>query len=528
MRRTTHASAHNRLLRTLRLLALAVVPVLAAAAPDLPATAEAALREAREAARADRHGAAIEAYARAMAAAPGQRPAWLVEYADQHTWAGRLDEAVALYREAAATPDRGQARRALVGLGRALSWQGRHAAATARYREALAIDPADAEARRGLARVLSWRGHHHEAAALMQAHMAAQPGDHEARWVLAESLEWMGRADRALAVLREPAGGAHATADTAGRAPERVAAKRRDLQAALRPALRLDLRSFDRSDGLAIDEQALSGRTAVAQGRGHAGARLSQARYQPQPGTGASTARIRVQRLGLEGRWRFDDRLEWNADLGLDRIDSAGPGGDHDRLTWSTWITLWPRDGLRLDLSSTRYTFDSEITLRQGLTATQTALSADLTPDDRLLFGAKVEQTRHADGNTRQGGELQARWRAWPAPRAWLGARVLQWRFDRPGQPGYYNPARYRSVELTLQASGWTDAGLYWELRFAPGRETEGGGSSRGIRSGSALLAWTPRPGSTLELAYDHTTSRTQPGSGFARGIARLTLQQRL
>jgi hypothetical protein len=105
---------------------------------------------------------------------------------------------------------------------------------------------------------------------------------------------------------------------------------------------------------------------------------------------------------------------------------------------------------------------------------------------------------------------------------------VLQWQFDRPGQPGYYNPARYQAVELTLEASGWTGAGLYWALRFAPGRETEGGSASRGIRSGSALLAWTPRPGSTLELAYDHSTSRTQPGSGFARGIARLTLQQRL
>lgn len=523
------ALAHLR--RAWRLLALAAAAVLAVpalAAPALPPEAEAALQQAREAARADRHGAAIEAYARAIAAAPGQRTAWLLEYADQHTWAGRLDEAVALYQEALAGADRRQAGRALVGLARALSWQGRHAAATGRYREALALDPGDDEARRGLARVLSWRGHHHEAAALMQAHLAAQPGDPEARWILAESLEWMGRPDRALAVLHAPAGGAHATAEAGGRGPERVAARRGDLQAALRPALRLDLRQFDRSDGLAIDEQALSGRTALAQGRGHAGARLSQARYQPQPAPGGTAPGIRVQRLGMGGRWRFHDRLEWNADLGLDRIDSAGPGADHDKLTWSTWLTLWPRDGLRLDLSSTRHTFDSEITLRQGLTATQTALSADLTPDDRLLFGAKVEQTRHADGNTRQGGELQARWRAWPAPRAWLGARVLQWRFDRPGQPGYYNPARYRSVELTLQASGWTDAGLYWELRFAPGRETEGGGTSRGIRSGSVLLAWTPRPGSTLELAYDHSTSRTQPGSGFARGIARLTLQQRL
>jgi hypothetical protein len=238
--------------------------------------------------------------------------------------------------------------------------------------------------------------------------------------------------------------------------------------------------------------------------------------------------RIHVQRLGLEGRWRFDDRLEWNGDLGLDRIDSVGATGDHDQATWSTWLTWWPRDGLRLDLSSARQTFDSEITLRQGLVATQTALSADLAPDDLHRLSAKVEQTGYSDGNQRQGWELQGRRRLLAQPRLWLGVRMAQWRFDQPGQPGYYNPARYRAVELPLQASGWLTPGLYWELRFVPGRETEAGSASRSIRSGAAQLAWSPRPGTTLELAYDHSTSRTQPGSGFSRGIARLSVKQRL
>ena len=464
--------------------------------------------------------AALAASLAPLPAAAGQG---LVEQADRHTWDGRLDEAVALYRQARTHSERRVALRAHTGLGRALSWQGRHIAATAAYREALALDPDDAEARRGLARVLSWRGHPQEAVALMQAQRERDPRDREAAWILAESLEWMGRGDRARALLRaQVAAERDDTSDDT-----RAAGKLAELEAALRPELRVDLRDFQRSDGLAIDEQAVAGRLPLADGRGHAGARVSQARYRPTA-SAAGTTRIHVQRLGAEGRWRFTDRLEWNGELGLDRIDSVGSAGDHDPLTWSTWLTLWPRDGLRLDLSSARSSFDSEITLRQGLVATQTALSADLVPDDLHLLHGQVEQTRYSDGNRRQGWALRAQRRLLPQPRLWAGVRLAHWRFEQPGQPGYYNPARYRSVELLLQASGWAAPGLYWELRFAPGRETEDGQAARDIRSGSAQLAWRLRPATTLELAYDHSSSRTQPGSGFARGIARLTLKQRL
>ncbi len=458
-----------------------------------------------------------------LAPAPADASPRLDE-ADRLSWDGRLDEAVALYRQVTTSADPQEARRAHAGLGRALSWQGRQRAATAAWRAALALDPGDAEARRGLARTLSWRGHQHEAAALMQARRAEDARDEEAAWILAESLEWMGRGDRALGVLRSQA----AADGAAGKADSRAARKLATMEAALRPELRIDLRDFERSDGLAIAEQALAARQPLADGRGHAGARLSQARYRPDAGGAGTATLIRVQRLGLDGRWRFDDRLEWHGDLGIDRIDSVGARGDHDELVWSTWLTAWPRDGLRLDLSSTRHTFDSEITLRQGLVATQTALSADVTPDDLHLVSGKLERTGFSDGNRRQGWELRAQRRLAQQPRLWLGARATQWRFERPGQPGYYNPGRFRLLELQLQASGWLGPGVYWELRFAPGRETEDGAASRSVRSGAAQLAWSVTPATTLELAYDHSTSRTQPGSGFSRGIARLTLKQRL
>jgi hypothetical protein len=298
----------------------------------------------------------------------------------------------------------------------------------------------------------------------------------------------------------------------------------------LRPEARVDLGDFEQSDELAIREWGAAVRWALADGRVQLGPRCSRADYTPPAGNSGTAARIRVQRPDIEGRWRINDAVELNAGLTRDLIVSEGPGGDHGINTWDAWATWWPRGGLRLDLSHGRRTFDSELTLRQGLKATQTGLPADFAPDDRSVFVLRTQQQRFSDGNRHQWAQAEGRWRAWPAPRLWLGLRHTQFDFRKPGQPGYYNPAGCRSTELLLQAAGWAGPGLHWELRWLPGREREDGSAARDIRSGSgsASLAWTWRPGSTLELAYDHSTSCTQPGSGFARGITRLSLKQGL
>lgn len=493
--------------------------LVTAPVPDAGATtvaADEAVQQARQAARADRHADAIAAFGRAVSAAPQRRREWLLEWADQHTWAGRLDEAMALYREALATLEPAARPRARLGLARALSWDGRHSQALAQYQAVLQDRPGDEEARRGIGRVQSWRGRHREAAADMQQFLQDRPRDREATIILAESLAWMGRADRARAVLREQ------VAADAG--DSRAAALLLKLDLDQRPQTTLDWRDFDQSDRLRIQDLSLATRRPLAEGQGHVGLRLGATRFVPPAGPVSS---IEVLRPGVEARWRLTDSLEWNGRLGLDLIDTRGDTGDHSRLVHDTYVTWWPGDLLRLDLGSSRWTFDSEETLRQGLTATQTKLSADLLPDDLTRWTVRAHRSEVSDGNRSDGWQFEAERRVWHEPRVHLGYRHNRYGFSRPGQSGYFNPQDYRSDELTLQASGWLPAGLRWQLRWAAGREDVRPGDVRPIRSGSVGLAWEASPRLAFEAAYDHSTSRTLASGGFRRDIARITMHYR-
>ena len=528
-------------------LLLPAAGVHASKAPDLP---DQAAQQARQAARADRHAEAIDAFRRAVEAAPQRRREWLLEWADQHTWSGRLDEALALYREALATLDADGRQRARIGLARAQSWAGRHDEALATYDAALAVDakdreaqlgrarvlswtnrqaqaleqyraalrdhPGDDEARRGIGRVQSWRGRHREAAAAMQQFLQDRPRDREATLILAESLAWMGRADRARAVLREQ------VAADAG--DSRAASLPSGLDAEQRPHTSVDVRDFDQSDGLRIQDLSLGTRLSQAEGRGHVGLRLGATRFTPPSGP---VGRIDVLRPGAEARWRIGDALEWNGRVGLDLIDTRGAAGDHRRWVHDTYLTWWPADLLRLDLGSSRWTFDSEETLREGLTARQVKLSVDLLPDELTRGTLRLSRTLVSDGNHSNGWQFEAERRVVQDPRVHLGVRHTRYGFGVPGQGGYFNPRDYRSDEATVQASGGLPGGWRWQLRWAAGREEADPGGSRPIRSGSASLSWQANRELELEAAYDHSTSRTLSSGGFERGIARLTVRYR-
>ena len=509
-------SSVRRRLRAAAQLLIALSLAAGGLAAAAPADAETLLREAREAARADRHAEAIAAFERALQAAPQRRPEWLLEWADQLTWAGRLDEAIALYREATgllAPPERV---RAHVGLARALSWAERHAEAVAEYERALAIDPHDAQAQIGRARVQSWRGRHRDAVAQLQPVLQARPHEREATLVLAESLAWMGRPERALAVLR-----AQLAADPGD---ERAARLLAELERDTRAQTSLDWRDFEQSDGLRIRQTQLATRLPLADGRGQVGLLLERTVYRPAAGP---VEHIEVRRPGVEARYRLSDALEWSGSLFLDLIDTRGAAGDHRRWTHSTYLTWRPVDGLRLDLSSQRWTFDSEAALRAGLTASQRQVSIDATPDDRRRFSLRANHREYSDGNSRRGWRFDAEQRLWRPAQLWLGYRHTRFDYSLPGQPGYYNPARYRADELLLHAAGTLGPGLGWGLRWAVGREVEQPGGARPIRSGGVQLNWTVQPRLVLEAAYDHSTSRTLATGGFERGIVRLSLRYR-
>lgn len=536
--------------RALAFLFMVVLSLCAWPAASQGSSADQAADAARRAARENRHAEAIDAFRRAIDAAPERRTVWLLELAEQLTWSRQLTEAITLYREAAASDNRDTERRARIGLARALSWDGRHAEAIEEYDRVLLSTPKDREVRlaraqvlswadrlgdalsayeqilqdhpddlqalRGKGRILSWRGRYREAIAHVQPLLRQQPNDRESTVILAESLNWMGRPDRAESALR----------NQLAKDPEdkRAAALLEELEKAQRPMGRIDFRNYKQSDQLRITELSLDARVPFQNGRGFAGASYAHGVFRPSRGP---VEQITVQKPGIYAGYRVSDALDLNARLSADIIDTRGAEGDHVRPTFETYATYRPNDLLRFDLGASRWTFDSEKTLRDGLTATQTALSMDIDPNERTQLSARVSRATYSDGNERRWWQLQANQKLLNWPRIVIGYRYTNFDFLTPGKEGYYNPDRYNTHELLLRGRGEVRPRLHWEFRFAGGYETEERAKSRPTINSGVSLTQQVGADYELEIAYDYSTSRTLSTGGFARGITRLTLKRR-
>jgi len=109
--------------------------------------------------------------------------------------AGKLEEACALYREAARLAP--QSARAHLNLGIALQALGDEAGAVAGYEKALAIDAANPYARYNLGKLRHQRGAHAEAEQLLRQALRTRPDFPQARVVLACVLEAQGKLEAA-------------------------------------------------------------------------------------------------------------------------------------------------------------------------------------------------------------------------------------------------------------------------------------------------------------------------------------------
>lgn len=207
---------------------------------------------ARAAAAMDKNLEAAELFARAMALVPARRSDLLKEYADKLTYAGKLKQAIALYRELLdedrplgsirtllSAQDRTPAGirqtrlslalalsldkqrtaamreyqmlvdadpndvKAGIGVAQMLSWSGRQSDALAAYQRLLANHPGNSDVLRGIAQAQDWEGHHREAQATLAGVLQRHPDDAEARRLLAQSLAWSGRPDKAIAEIHK-------------------------------------------------------------------------------------------------------------------------------------------------------------------------------------------------------------------------------------------------------------------------------------------------------------------------------------
>jgi tetratricopeptide (TPR) repeat protein len=508
---------------------------------------------AREAARNHRNAEAAALLAEALSIAPELRRELLLELAEQLTYSGRAAEAVPLFHEVLAwPPSPEEGRRARLGLALALSWSDQLSAALREYEQVLAEHPDDIDARLGRARILSWRGRLGAARAEYNRVLRQEPGSLEALRSGAQVQSWRRREFDALerlgAILRDhpedvetllilpQVQEARGRPDLALPAVDRLLVLQPDHARALefrsglllrgRPWAQLEVRTSSQTDDLDITALSLTQSFPIHQGRSSLAFNYRQLGFaQPRPGI----EEVTIVRPGFLARHRIGDRSEINVGASLDMINPAGAPARNRPFTYDAWLTLWPADGLRVDISSSRATFDNIRSLVTPVVATYAGLSADLTPHEMTRVSGRASRGSFSDGNTRLWGQLEAEQRAWNFPQVLLGVRATGMRFDQRLDGGYFNPERYISTVATARAwHGWQQR-TWVNAGGSYGREQSTPGGTKPVWSIDARVSHWLTQRVEVEAAYDYFSSRQFFGTAVEgpddRGWARQTMR---
>jgi hypothetical protein len=331
---------------------------------------------------------------------------------------------------------------------------------------------------------------------------------------LAQSQAWLGRPDAARATLAAP--------QAAGRDDARRLRADLDLWAA--PQTRLDAQGSTQSDDLDIRQLRAEHSVSFAGGLGNVGVRADRIDYEREDGTDS----VRVTRPMLLGRYRFSDDLELHAEVGNEHIAPRATQS-MDRLVYASWLTWWPGDIVRFDLSTNRGTFDNIRSQRLGLTARTYGLSVDVTPTERQRYTARVERGLYSDGNRRWRGELEAEYRWRTHPEAWIGLRHARMSFERQLDNGYFNPLSYDATLATARVA-WKLGGDqgHWDLQLggAFGREHANPDGSKPAYDASLRVGYRFDRQTRVEARVQRFSTRTSSFSGFARTTGGLLLER--
>jgi thioredoxin-like negative regulator of GroEL len=478
---------------------------------------------ARAAAQADRNQEAAELFAAALARDPALRGTILREYADQLTWSGRARQAIPLYEEVIARqPGSAEAQQARVGLALAYSWTDRHGQAIREYRAVLATDPANQDARLGIIRSTGWRDRFREQQRLAEHFLGEHPGNPAAQLLLARGAWGAGRPDRAeatvLALLREEPGHEEAEALLA------------DIRLAQRPRVRVDGTGSRQVDGLAIASLATSFTRPLAGGRSAAGVSLHTVSYRPdataQHAVAGGLEGVNVVRPTLHGRHRLGDWTELNAHVATDIVRfNGGAEESWTTPTLSAWLTMWPGDLWRLDLSANRRTLDNVRSLAARVAEATAGASADFNPSELTRLTGRASASSYTDGNARWKAEAEFMQRVLQQPRLQLGARGNVFRFREVLSNGYFNPDRYRSLSALTHAWGRLGEATYWDLDGSYGWEWVEPGESKPLWSGAGRLVWVASERVEVEVRLNHFSSLLASSSGFERTTVGLGVQ---
>ena len=508
------------------------------------AGAESLVAWARLAAQRDDNASAATLWAHALERAPARRAEWLREYADQLTYSGSPTAAVAIYREALARPHTTveEERRTQLGLALALSWAGEfdlsldayetwlqefpydltaqngrarvlswmneNAAAERAYDRIVRQQPSNLEAQRNFARVQSWRSRHRAATRRLGRHVHLYPDDAEAAYLLAQSQLWLGRPDRATRTLE----------GLLARHPNDVPAMRlrAELREQIRPSTDMRYAESHQSDDLTIRSIRVASDWSAHAGLTTLGPRFFVQHYDAESGAGITTSGI-----GAYGRHRFQDALEWTTWLSVDRL--GADAASHARVTYDTYVTLWPHDALRFDFGSNRTTFDNIRSLRRNIVATYANVGVDVLPNELWRLVTRFNWGDYSDGNQRTWAQFVVERRLRTHPCVITGLTSTAFRFTELLDSGYFNPRKYVANGVTLRSYNVSGRRLRFDLAGMAGAEHASPADQHFIWSVGAELGIAIVGHSALRLHANHYSSATASSSGFARssfGIA--------
>ncbi|MEO6462686.1 MAG: tetratricopeptide repeat protein, partial [Candidatus Eisenbacteria bacterium] len=369
---------HESMLHAARALLVAGTFLVAACAPpavSAQATDETSWAHARQLADEGRYAESLAAIRVALAAHPDDTgllwlQAGVTSQAGDHAKAVRLYDALV-----AAHPE--MADDTALDRGEALTFAGRFDEAEAVYDAVLSRDPGNTQARAGQARILNWGGRHREAALLYRYVLRDDPTESDAAKGLAHAEYWAGRNDLARrALVNVPADSDREIDDL-----------RRRLDEERRPSLTVRYESSHDSDDLDVRTGQFTYREPVGE-RDAFDFTLRGDRVEDEAG-GYDLVRMV---WGHERVWSH----AWQTHAYAGVVVEEGPA--HPFL-FDTWVTYRPLDALRFDLGVAREQVLTRDALALGITYFSPSLSAEWWMTRRWLARLAHRQNFYSDDN---------------------------------------------------------------------------------------------------------------------------------
>jgi hypothetical protein len=204
--------------------------------------------------------------------------------------------------------------------------------------------------------------------------------------------------------------------------------------------------------------------------------------------------------------------VELDASLFLNRVETESE--TRYEPTYDVWLTLWPSDMMRFDISTSRSSFDDVDSIEKNTLMETVGLSMDLQADPDLRLSARGSYGFISDGNRRIFAQAEAERRVLRhMPTVFAAARYTYTGFSEPAlDNGYFNTAWLHSIEATLRAEwqpapGWgigavANAGYEWQAD-----------ESKPIWGGVLSASYTPNSSITFGLDTSHQNSNLSGGS---------------